>query len=245
MIDEYFMFLHRDMPRQGPGSSRSTRIAANFLPEQSYQSILDIGCGPGMQTMDLASVYPRSEITALDYYTAFLEQLDRSCRERGLSNISTMKGSMMKLPFKKGVFDLIWSEGAVYIMGFEEGLKQWRPFLKEGGCLAVTELSWLSPYRPDIIEEYWEDNYPDMSDIPANLEMIEQTGYRLCGLYVLPVADWYTHYYNPLLRNLKKEQGRPLTKEQMNCLALEFLEIDMHSQYSDYYSYVFYVMQKS
>ena len=76
MIDEYFMFLHRDMPRQGPGSSRSTRIAAGFLPEQPYTSILDIGCGPGMQTMDLASLYPRSAITALDFYTVFLEQLE-------------------------------------------------------------------------------------------------------------------------------------------------------------------------
>lgn len=245
MVDEYFMFLHRDMPRQGPGSSLSTSIAAGLLPDRDFSSILDIGCGPGMQTMDLATLYPDSKINGLDYYSAFLDQLARSCIEKEIRNITATKGSMMELPFHPDSFDLIWSEGAIYIMGFEEGLKEWRRFLKQDGCLVVSELSWLVGRKPAKIESYWEDNYPDMNNIPDNLSLIEKAGYRIKGVYVLPVEDWNTHYYDPLIKNLKKEEGKPLTEDQLDCLALEFLEIKMIREYSDYYSYVFYVMQKA
>lgn len=245
MVDEYFMFLHRDLPRQGPGSTRSTTIAAGLLPERDYSSILDIGCGPGMQTMDLATLYPHSKINGLDYYSVFLDQLASSCNERGIKNIIPTKGSMTELPFKPDSFDLIWSEGAIYIMGFEEGLKEWRRFLKKDGCLAVSEVSWLAARRPAKIESFWEENYPDMKDIPGNLRLIEQAGYRIKGVYVLPVEDWNTHYYDPLLKNLKIEEGKPLTEDQMDCLALEYLEMKILREYSDYYSYVFYVMQKA
>jgi len=33
---------------------------------------------------------------------------------------------MQALPFREASFDLIWSEGAVYVMGFDAGLAQWR-----------------------------------------------------------------------------------------------------------------------
>ena len=245
MIDEYFLFLHRDLPRQGPGSTRSTNLAVDLLPRQEYNNILDIGCGPGMQTIDLAERFPKSRITGLDFYSIFLEQLEARCQEKGIENVQTTKGSMMDLPFKPDSFDLIWSEGAIYIMGFEEGLKEWRRFLKQDGCLAVTEVSWLTAHRPPEIDMFWEDTYPDMNDIYQNINLIEKAGYRLKGLYVLPAEDWNTNYYTPLMKNLQKEQGRPLTEDQMNCLELEFMEIHMHREYSDYYSYVFYVMQKA
>ena len=198
-----------------------------------------------MQTMDLAELYPDSSITGLDYYETFLDQLEESCRQRKIENIITCRGSMTELPFKPDTFDLIWSEGAIYIMGFEEGLKEWRRFLKKDGCIAVTELTWLTGNRPDEIRKYWFDNYPDMKDIRENLEIIEKTGYRIQGVYVLPAADWTENYYNPLLENMQKEVGRPLTEGQMNCLGSEYLEMQMQKDYPSCFSYVFYVMQKA
>ena len=245
MVDEYFLFLHRDLPRQGPGSSRSTRMAMDLLPPREFSHILDIGCGPGMQTLDLAQRFPLSRVTALDKYNVFLGQLEERCVENNVNNILTTQGDMMDLPFKPGSFDMIWSEGAVYIIGFEEGLKEWRRFLAKEGCLVVSELSWITGSRPPLIQAYWDDSYPDMLDIYENIRIIEQTGYNLKGLYILPPEDWYAYYYEPLLKNLKKEQGRPLTEDQMTCLELEFLEIQMHQKYSRYYSYVFYVMEKA
>ena len=57
---------------------------------------------------------------------------------------------------------LIWSEGAIYNIGFERGLKEWRRFLKEGAYLAVSEASWFTEKRPAEIETFWQDAYPEI-----------------------------------------------------------------------------------
>ena len=44
--------------------------------------------------------------------------------------------------------DLIWSEGAVYTIGFERGINEWYKFLKHGGYIAISEASWFAKNRP-------------------------------------------------------------------------------------------------
>jgi hypothetical protein len=51
---------------------------------------------------------------------------------------------MDDLPFGEEAFDLIWAAGSVYIMGFEAGIRYWRAFFREGGCLALTEATWFT-----------------------------------------------------------------------------------------------------
>jgi SAM-dependent methyltransferase len=63
------------------------------------------------------------------------------------NKITTLEKSMDALDFDDETFDIIWSEGAIYIMGFETGVKQWRNFLKPGGYLAVSEITWLTNKR--------------------------------------------------------------------------------------------------
>lgn len=40
-------------------------------------------------------------------------------------------------------FDLIWAEGYIYIIGFKKGLQDWKKFLKPGGYLICSEISWF------------------------------------------------------------------------------------------------------
>ncbi|GAM56739.1 probable transcription regulator [Vibrio ishigakensis] len=48
---------------------------------------------------------------------------------------------MGDLPFEEDSFDVLWSEGAVYNIGFETGIRDWRKYLKSGGTLVVSELT--------------------------------------------------------------------------------------------------------
>lgn len=50
---------------------------------------------------------------------------------------------------------MIWCEGAVYNIGFERGLNEWRRYLKKGGYLAVSENAWLTGKRPAEISDFW------------------------------------------------------------------------------------------
>ena len=54
---EYFYELFEALPRGAPGDKESTRRAFNTIPNPSEQPlILDIGCGPGVQTIELSKL---------------------------------------------------------------------------------------------------------------------------------------------------------------------------------------------
>lgn len=84
-VMEFFFEIHQALPRQGPGSSESTRQAFNLLPELSSKPrILDIGCGPGAQTIELAKL-SRGLIIALDNHQPYLDQLTTTIQTEALS----------------------------------------------------------------------------------------------------------------------------------------------------------------
>ncbi len=146
--EKIFFEIHSNNPREGPGSSSATERAFRGMELPEYPRILDVGCGPGKQTLDLAEL-SRGKIFALDYYRIYLEELAIHEHKRGWANrILLVQGDMTRLPFRRNSLDVIWSEGAIYIMGFKPGLEQWKPFLKSGGYMAVTEISWLKPDPP-------------------------------------------------------------------------------------------------
>jgi ubiquinone/menaquinone biosynthesis C-methylase UbiE len=168
-----FFESHQDLPRAGPGDNSQTRKALSMLTDlPSRPRILDIGCGPGMQTIELAR-QTDGTITAIDNHAPFLKVLRQRSMEEGVSErINILQASMFELGFEKGSVDLIWSEGAIYIIGFEKGIQAWRPFLKKGGHIAVTELSWIKENPPAEVKSYWETGYPGMKSLEDNRRRI-------------------------------------------------------------------------
>ena len=105
----------------------------------------------------------KGDIIAVDLFEEFLEKLkENSAKENTTANIKTLSASMDKLPFEKEELDIIWSEGAVYNIGFKNGINYWKEFLKPGGILAVSELSWTTNCRPKGLEDFWTGEYAEM-----------------------------------------------------------------------------------
>lgn len=118
---ELIIDLHKNSKRQGPGSENDTLKALEFLNLSTNQKlkVADIGCGSGGQTITLAKKL-EGEITAVDLFPKFLDELNEKSQKLGLTDkIVTLKKSMDELPFKNDEFDIIWSEGAIYNIGFE------------------------------------------------------------------------------------------------------------------------------
>ncbi len=70
-----FFELHKDLPREGPGDEASTLKAFAMMEGlPSNPRILDVGCGPGMQTIDLAR-HTGASILAVDTHQPFLDEL--------------------------------------------------------------------------------------------------------------------------------------------------------------------------
>jgi SAM-dependent methyltransferase len=243
---EYMYELFEALPRCGPGDNESTRRAFNTIPRPPKQPfILDIGCGPGVQSIELAKI-SNGKIIALDNHQAFLDKLMKTARGEGLAgNIIPKNISMLDMDFDENTFDIIWSEGALYFMGFQNGLCRCHQLLKNDGYLAVTEIVYLVANPPAPVIQYFEKEYPDIKGIKDKIELIQNEGFHLISSFTLPESSWFDNYYLPM----EEELSRLNKKYQGNEVALGIFEemkdeINFYKKYSDYYGYEFFIMQR-
>ncbi len=109
--------LHDTVPRGAPGSDATTMHAITMLPDlPPCARILDVGCGKGKQTLVLARAY-QQPVVAIDSHQPYLDLLTRTAAATGLGHlVETRNLSMDALDYGPGSVDLIWSEGAVYVL---------------------------------------------------------------------------------------------------------------------------------
>ncbi|WP_456086371.1 class I SAM-dependent methyltransferase [Parabacteroides sp.] len=236
-----------NMERQGPGSPEVTLKALSFIDNLTDTSLIaDIGCGTGGQTMVLAGHAP-GQITGVDLFPGFIEIFNRNAKRSGWQDrVKGIVGSMDNLPFQEEEFDLIWSEGAIYNIGFERGLKEWRKYLKKGGYIAVSESSWFTDERPKEINDYWVDAYPEIDTIPNQVAKIYKAGYLPVATFVLPETCWTEHYFVPKIAArkifLSKYAGNKTAEE---FSALQSSEEVLYRKYKEFYGYTFFIAKKT
>lgn len=243
LICEYFS----NVERQGPGSPEVTLKALSFIENLTEESrIADLGCGTGGQTMTLAQNAP-GQVTGLDLFPDFISIFNRNARKLGLSDrVKGIVGSMVEpLPFEKESLDLIWSEGAIYNIGFERGLNEWKQYLKKDGYIAVSEASWFTAERPDEIHDFWMAHYTEIDTIPNKVAQMQNAGYVPVATFVLPETCWTEHYFAPCCKIqeafLEKHQGNKTVEE---LIAGQRHEMELYYKYKEFYGYVFYIGKK-
>lgn len=245
---ELLVDLHKDGRRQGPGSDAHTRRAILLadLPRHSPLAIADIGCGSGASTLVLAEEL-EGTITAIDFLPQFLEKLEQQAVAKGLSHkISMLAQPMEELSFPAASLDVIWSEGAIYSMGFENGVKAWRSFIKPGGILAVSEITWLTDARPAELTTHWEREYPEIATASDKMAVLERNGYTPVGYFILPESAWMEEYYLPLQQRFAAFlQRNAAHKEALEIIAGEREEIALYERNKKFVSYGFYIARKT
>lgn len=242
---DYIVELFGSLPRSGPGDNASTRKAFQMLQHlPPAPRILDIGCGPGMQTVELLTVSD-GFVVALDRFPQMLSQVARSAEQVGLADrLETVQVDMNEMDFEPSSFDVVWSEGAIYFMGFEKGLAKIRELVRPGGYVAVTEPVWLKADPPEEVVEFWRE-YSDIDTVEKKLEVVSRVGFESVGHFVLPASSWTDLFYNPLSERVieyeAKWKGVP---EAETVLAEARNEISVFEKHRDYYSYAFFVMRR-
>ncbi|REJ70120.1 MAG: class I SAM-dependent methyltransferase [Planctomycetota bacterium] len=241
-----FYEVQSGLPRQGPGNRDSTLRALGLCTNlPSEPAVLDVGCGPGMQTMALAQA-TGGRIIAADNCDEYLAQLrQRLEAASGSERVEVRQADMTTMSFADESFDLIWSEGAAYVMGVERALAAWRPLLKKGGYLAFSELVWLDLDPPEEVAEFFGREYPAMKGVDANLALIRDAGYEPRGDFTLPEEAWWDDYYAPLEEKLPALRHKYENDEQaLGVIAMTEAEIRMRREFGASYGYQIFVAQR-
>jgi len=236
--------LHMHNKRQGPGGSRAfaRMLELADVDTQAALAVADIGCGTGSSTIPLLQ-QTHATVTAVELVPAFLEQLSARATDLGVQDrLVTCVANMTDLPFHAEQFDIIWSEGAIYNIGFTKGVRDWRKYLKPGGMLVVSELTWLSATIPKTLRAHWEREYPEVAPASTKMLALEEGGYSPCGYFVLPPECWQQNYYEPLQAGfadfLQRHDNSAAAKAVVEA---ERKEIKLYQTYKNYYSYGVYV----
>lgn len=248
-MDDYRLLidLHKQAHRQGPGGDAQTELALNLamLDRTKALNVADIGCGTGASTLVLASLL-NARITCVDLFQDFLDVLKEKAKRIGVADrISTLACSMDNLPFANEELDVIWSEGAIYNIGFEKGVSDWRRYLRTGGLLVASEITWITETRPSQIQNHWDSEYPEIDVASAKIKVLENNGYSPVGYFVLPEQCWLDNYYRPMQAGFKEFLDRNGNIEEARAIInLEQQEIELYEKYKAYISYGMYIAKK-
>lgn len=246
---QFFLQFHQGVLRKGPGTDAATaeafrRIAPRLPPEPA---LLDVGCGGGAQTLALASLTPGS-ILAVDLHPAFVEELRQALAARGLAGRVTARvGDMKALGLPPASFDLVWCEGAIFVLGFEEGLRTLRPLLRGPGLVVLTEAVWLRPLGeiPAEVRTFWAEAYPAITDVEGNLALARRAGFAPLDHFTLPAEGWAA-YVDPLERRmnavLAQHPGDPDAEEAARRERSEFA---MFRGNRGWFGYEFFLLQRT
>jgi SAM-dependent methyltransferase len=248
MSDKFIFEFFESMPRQGPGSREFTLRALESVKSKlpANPVVLDIGCGNGTQTYDIMSSIPYANLTAIDVHQPFLDMAEQKIGSiKNLSgSFSTLLMSMDKLDFSMESIDLIWSEGAIYIIGFRNGLSKWQRYIKPGGFMVVSEAVWIKPDIPKKIKDFWESEYPEIGIIEEKIKTIQEIGLEPVTHFTLPGSIWLNEFYLPMQKMIDDFRNKSEKKEMHDFLDGMQHEVDMFREYGEYYSYEYFVIRK-
>lgn len=238
---ERFYELFLNMRRQGPGDNAlNLDILSHIDSHEQIRSILDMGSGTGAGTQFLVE-HLNADVTALDNAKTFLDQLSKWVKSKRLEDrISVIDASMLSPPFKEKQFDLIWSEGSAYIVGFNNALKTWKPLLTDKGYLFISEMCWLTDKPDPEPQHFWQDAYPDMTDVSTREQQAQQAGFELIVSNTLPQSAWDNFHQDMRnqLRILRGKRGEHQAYDDSDA------EIDMFEQYAGQFGYQCLLLRK-
>jgi ubiquinone/menaquinone biosynthesis C-methylase UbiE len=104
------------------------------------QSVLDIGCGPGTITVDIAARVAPGHVTAVDVSEEVLDSARAEARTRGLSNVSFATADVHALEFSDAAFDVVHAHQVLqHVADPVQALREMRRVSMPGGTVAARD----------------------------------------------------------------------------------------------------------
>ncbi len=130
--------------------------AAYLLPHLSVgQRLLDVGCGPGSITIDLAELVAPGDVVGIDRSDEVLLAARRLAAARGVPNVAFETANVYELPFDDGSFDVVHAHQTLqHLVDPTAALREVARVLRPDGLLAVRDADYgtmvHAPHEPGI-----------------------------------------------------------------------------------------------
>ncbi|MBN2357998.1 MAG: class I SAM-dependent methyltransferase [Deltaproteobacteria bacterium] len=202
---------------------RYTREAYALLPALERPRILDLGCGSGSATIELARL-SEGQIVGIDTDASALAELQRRIDEEDLGDrVRALNASLFDVAWADQSFDLLWEEGVLHLLDPAQSLPACQRLLEPAGFFVMHEtVAWFEGVR----------------------DHLGTIGLGIFNQLLLPGRCWWTDYYAPLearIRAFRKEHGDVESAE----LAQHEREIAMVKADPDRFDCGFFVLHRS
>lgn len=171
-MKDYFLGVHQKelerLDRQHQAWQPETQQLIQRADLPNCEQILDLGCGPGFTTFEIANNCPKSQITALDKANLYQEYLQYEINQRQLKNIRPLHADILDLTQKEGLYDGAFCRWvlAFLIDDLASILSAIYQKLKPGGVFAAMEYLTLDSFTSappnkdfDANTKAWKDFY--------------------------------------------------------------------------------------
>ncbi|HEX78816.1 MAG TPA: class I SAM-dependent methyltransferase [Dehalococcoidia bacterium] len=222
MKEEELFRLRKNEIRKG--LLKYTRKAFGILPKIEKPRILDIGCGSGISTLELARL-SKGEIIGIDIDQSALDEFVQNIKIAGLtSRVQAVNHSLFDIDFPDRSFDIIWSEGSIYAIGFKKGLQKWKRFLKPYGFMVV---------------------HDEKGNVSKKVEQIQKCNYTLLDYFVLSQETWWSEYFAPLEQLIAEYRTILTTPQLPKGLRQAQGELDMFKRHPERNSSVCFILKNA
>jgi len=134
------------------------RAISKGLPSGGQGAIMvDLGCGPGLLSIELCKLLPNARIIGVDPSAQMLEVARRNADEAGAANYDTRLGAAEHMPLEPNSVSLVVTQGSLHEWdSVEQGLSEILRVLRPGGRLIVKDFNrnWLARWKRALVEPF-------------------------------------------------------------------------------------------
>jgi SAM-dependent methyltransferase len=132
-------------------------------------TVLDVGCGPGTITADLAALVPDGHVTGVDRAPGIVARARATAAERGLTNTDFAVADVQDLDFPDDSFDVVHAHQVLQHVGDPvRALAEMRRVTRPGGLVAVRDA--------DYAAMVWHPRVPGLDDWLDLYERVARAG---------------------------------------------------------------------
>ncbi|MEY6552609.1 class I SAM-dependent methyltransferase [Bacillus cereus] len=192
------------------------------ITEIQNKQIIDIGCGGGIYTKELALMGAKN-VVGLDFSKEILQAAKENCNN--FSNISFIHGDTHNIPYPNETFDIVISRAVIHhLQDIPTFLREASRILNKNGVLILQDRTiedCTIPGSPEHIRGYFFSLFPKLIEIESKRRPKTntiQTELQKHSLHVLPAqTQWEIRKIHDsveaLLQDLSPRTGRSILYE--------------------------------